>query len=121
MDLDDREIVATVQAEVRAEVAVEMPAPGNGEAAVERAVAAFPDGSGRPVETRAGCLDRLADLYEAHLTELMAVAVQEAQKTIPAALAEVREAVGFCRYYAARARTDQSGTASSGGRVCQYV
>src|SRR3546814_1304341 len=36
----------------------------------------------------------------------MAVAVQEAQKTIPDALAEVREAVDFCRYYAARARTD---------------
>src|SRR3546814_670554 len=35
-----------------------------------------------------------------------AVAVQEAQKTIPDALAEVREAVDFCRYYAARARTD---------------
>src|SRR3546814_14709444 len=36
----------------------------------------------------------------------MAIAVQEAQKTIPDALAEVREAVDFCRYYAARARTD---------------
>src|SRR3546814_13337989 len=36
----------------------------------------------------------------------MAVAVQEAQKTIPDALAEVREAADFCRYYAARARTD---------------
>src|SRR3546814_6290626 len=83
-----------------------MPAPDNGEAAVERAVAAFPDWSGRPVDTRAGCLDLLADLYEAHRTELMAVAVQEAQKTIPDALAEVREAVDFCRYYAARARTD---------------
>src|SRR3546814_3683446 len=56
----------------------------------------------------AGCLDRLADLYEAHRTELMAVAVQEAQKTIPDALVEVREAVDFCRYYAARARTDRS-------------
>src|SRR3546814_17148693 len=56
--------------------------------------------------SRAGCLDRLADLYEAHRTDLMAVAVQEAQTTIPDALAEVREAVDFCRYYAARARTD---------------
>src|SRR3546814_8353956 len=37
---------------------------------------------------------------------LMAVSVQEAQKTIPDALAEVREAVDFFRYYAARARTD---------------
>jgi RHH-type proline utilization regulon transcriptional repressor/proline dehydrogenase/delta 1-pyrroline-5-carboxylate dehydrogenase len=36
----------------------------------------------------------------------MAIAVQEARKTIPDALSEVREAIDFCRYYAARARTD---------------
>src|SRR3546814_13141155 len=35
---------------------------------------------------------------------LMRIAVQEATKTIPVALAEVREAVDFCRYYAAQAR-----------------
>ena len=33
----------------------------------------------------------------------MAIAVQEAKKTIPDALSEVREAIDFCRYYAARA------------------
>src|SRR3546814_18691664 len=31
---------------------------------------------------------------------------QEAFKSIPDAIAEVREAVDFCRYYAARARAD---------------
>ncbi|MCA1748729.1 MAG: L-glutamate gamma-semialdehyde dehydrogenase [Sphingomonadales bacterium] len=36
--------------------------------------------------------------------ELMALAVHEAGKTIPDALAEVREAIDFCRYYAAEAR-----------------
>src|SRR3546814_14456415 len=41
MDLDDRDILAIVQAKVRAEVAVEMPAPDHGEAAVERAGAAL--------------------------------------------------------------------------------
>ncbi|MEA3061480.1 MAG: RHH-type transcriptional regulator, proline utilization regulon repressor / proline dehydrogenase, partial [Sphingomonadales bacterium] len=35
---------------------------------------------------------------------LMRIAVQEARKTLPDALAEVREAVDFCRYYAAQAR-----------------
>jgi RHH-type proline utilization regulon transcriptional repressor/proline dehydrogenase/delta 1-pyrroline-5-carboxylate dehydrogenase len=35
----------------------------------------------------------------------MRICVQEAYKTIPDALAEVREAVDFCRYYAAQART----------------
>jgi RHH-type proline utilization regulon transcriptional repressor/proline dehydrogenase/delta 1-pyrroline-5-carboxylate dehydrogenase len=36
----------------------------------------------------------------------MALCVREAGKTVGDAIAEVREAVDFCRYYAARARTD---------------
>src|SRR3546814_20657482 len=36
----------------------------------------------------------------------MALCIQEAFKSIPDAIAEVREAVDFCRYYAARARAD---------------
>ena len=55
---------------------------------------------------RAACLNRAADLMEQHRAELMALAVREAGKTIGDALAEVREAVDFCRYYAARARED---------------
>jgi RHH-type proline utilization regulon transcriptional repressor/proline dehydrogenase/delta 1-pyrroline-5-carboxylate dehydrogenase len=57
-----------------------------------------------PVERRAALLERLADLLEAHLHELMALCVWEAGKTLPDALADVREAVDFCRYYAAQAR-----------------
>ena len=38
------------------------------------------------------------------MTALMATLVHEAKKTIPDALGEVREAVDFCRYYAAQAR-----------------
>ncbi|GAB4353316.1 MAG: bifunctional proline dehydrogenase/L-glutamate gamma-semialdehyde dehydrogenase PutA [Gammaproteobacteria bacterium] len=53
---------------------------------------------------RAECLERTADLMEAHRAELMALCVREAGKTIPDALAEVREAVDFCRYYARQAR-----------------
>ena len=49
-------------------------------------------------------LERLADLLERDRDMLMRIAVQEAKKTIPDALAEVREAVDFCRYYAAQAR-----------------
>ncbi|HEV2569137.1 bifunctional proline dehydrogenase/L-glutamate gamma-semialdehyde dehydrogenase PutA [Sphingomonas sp.] len=71
---------------------------------VAKAQAAFPAWSARPVHERAACLDRLADLLETHRTELMAICVHEARKTIPDALAEVREAVDFCRYYAAQAR-----------------
>jgi RHH-type proline utilization regulon transcriptional repressor/proline dehydrogenase/delta 1-pyrroline-5-carboxylate dehydrogenase len=71
---------------------------------VSRALAAFPAWDARPVDERADCLERLADLLERERDALMRICVQEARKTIPDALAEVREAVDFCRYYAAQAR-----------------
>ena len=74
------------------------------EGAIDLAVAVQPAWSARPVEERAACLDRMADLLERDHVRLMALCVREAGKTIPDALAEVREAVDFCRYYAARAR-----------------
>ena len=74
------------------------------EGAVERAHVAFPAWEATPVEARAACLDALADLLEANRAALMALCVDEARKTIPDALAEVREAVDFCRYYAVEAR-----------------
>lgn len=74
--------------------------------AIDRAHAAFPEWTARPVDERAAMLEKLGDNLETHRDELMALAVQEAAKTIPDALAEVREAVDFCRYYAARARAD---------------
>src|SRR6185436_14866962 len=55
-------------------------------------------------EERAARLERLAGLMEEHLHELMALCVWEAGKTLPDALADVREAVDFCRYYAQQAR-----------------
>ena len=77
-------------------------------AAVEQAVAlagqGFPAWDGTPVETRAACLGRAADLYEANAPELLAWCVREAGKTMVDAVAEVREAVDFLRYYAAEAR-----------------
>ncbi|HEV2747242.1 MAG TPA: bifunctional proline dehydrogenase/L-glutamate gamma-semialdehyde dehydrogenase PutA [Allosphingosinicella sp.] len=81
------------------------PEKAQAEQAVDRALAAFPSWSLRGVEERAACLDRIADLLERERDTLMALAVQEAFKTIPDALGEVREAVDFCRYYAAQART----------------
>ena len=59
-----------------------------------------------PAERRAACLERAADLMEANEAELMALCLREAGKTMADAVAELREAVDFCRYYAARARAD---------------
>ncbi|QBE63755.1 trifunctional transcriptional regulator/proline dehydrogenase/L-glutamate gamma-semialdehyde dehydrogenase [Pseudoduganella lutea] len=53
---------------------------------------------------RADALMRAADLYEAHQLELMALAIREAGKSLPNAIAEVREAVDFLRYYAQQVR-----------------
>lgn len=56
-----------------------------------------------PVEARAAVLRRAADLMEAHAPALMAILTKEAGKTLPDGVAEVREAVDFCRYYADQA------------------
>ena len=73
---------------------------------LESADKAFKTWSKTPANERADCLDRLADLMEDNMTELMAICIREAGKTIPDAIAEVREAVDFCRYYANRGRED---------------
>ncbi len=76
------------------------------DAALVAASQAAPDWDATPADRRAAILERAAQLYEERRPELMALAVREAGKTIPDALAEIREAVDFCRYYAARARAD---------------
>ncbi|MEX2295779.1 MAG: bifunctional proline dehydrogenase/L-glutamate gamma-semialdehyde dehydrogenase PutA, partial [Dongiaceae bacterium] len=76
------------------------------EDALARAHRAWVDWEAMPAGHRADCLDRIADLYEVHRAELMAIAIREGGKTLADALAEVREAVDFCRYYASRARAD---------------
>ncbi|WP_051361832.1 bifunctional proline dehydrogenase/L-glutamate gamma-semialdehyde dehydrogenase PutA [Solimonas soli] len=72
--------------------------------ALALAAAAQPRWNAVPVETRAACLERAADLLERDRDALMALAMREAGKSVGDALAEVREAVDFCRYYAQQAR-----------------
>jgi len=62
-----------------------------------------------PASERGAILRRAADLYEAEMPRLMALAVREAGKSILDAVAEVREAVDFLRYYAQRAEEDFAG------------
>jgi RHH-type transcriptional regulator, proline utilization regulon repressor / proline dehydrogenase / delta 1-pyrroline-5-carboxylate dehydrogenase len=56
-----------------------------------------------PAAERAAALSRAADLYEANGPELFAIVAREAGKNPKDAVAELREAVDFLRYYAARA------------------
>ncbi len=75
---------------------------------VDRAFAAgrkgFATWSKTPVEDRAACLDKTADLLEANRDRLLALLSAEAGKTLDDGIAEIREAVDFCRYYAVQAR-----------------
>jgi len=68
--------------------------------ALNEASQAFTDWRLCPVAQRAGYLKQAADLLELHRLELVSLCVREGGRTIKDALAEVREAVDFCRYYA---------------------
>ncbi|MET4804939.1 bifunctional proline dehydrogenase/L-glutamate gamma-semialdehyde dehydrogenase PutA [Limibacillus sp. MBR-115] len=74
------------------------------EQALSRAERAQWDWNATSAHTRADCLMRLADLMEEESSRLIAICIREAGKTFADGIAEVREAVDFCRYYAARAR-----------------
>jgi RHH-type proline utilization regulon transcriptional repressor/proline dehydrogenase/delta 1-pyrroline-5-carboxylate dehydrogenase len=75
---------------------------------VDRAFAAGRQGFTRwsriSVEERAATLDKLADLLEEDRDRLLALLALEAGKTLDDGVAEIREAVDFCRYYANQAR-----------------
>lgn len=53
-------------------------------------------------QDRGAILDAIGDLFEQNMDALMGLLIKEAGKTLDDAIAEVREAVDFCRYYARR-------------------
>lgn len=71
--------------------------------AVSQAVQAAGDWAAVPPAQRAACLRRAAHILEEGRAGLIGLIVREAGKSLPSALAEVREAVDFLRYYAERA------------------
>jgi RHH-type proline utilization regulon transcriptional repressor/proline dehydrogenase/delta 1-pyrroline-5-carboxylate dehydrogenase len=89
---DHRDVVGQVT-EVSPEAAAE---------AVARA-ATSSWGDNLPIH-RASLLDRAADLMQARMPILLGLIVREAGKSLPNAIAEVREAIDFLRYYAAETR-----------------
>ena len=85
--------------------------------AIGAAVAALPEWSAKPASERADSLRRFADLLEQHTPALMMLAVREAGKTLNNAVAEVREAVDFCRYYANEAENTLPKDAKAVGAI----
>lgn len=75
---------------------------------IDRAMAAAKAGfrawSLTPSDERAAILERAADILEQRRGRLLHLLQTEGGKTLDDALSEVREAVDFCRYYAAQGR-----------------
>jgi RHH-type proline utilization regulon transcriptional repressor/proline dehydrogenase/delta 1-pyrroline-5-carboxylate dehydrogenase len=85
---------------------VQQASPQDVQAALAAAASAADSWAQTPPGLRADALDRAADLLAADMPRLMGLLAREAGKTATNAIAEVREAVDFLRFYAAQARAD---------------
>ncbi|MDI7862108.1 trifunctional transcriptional regulator/proline dehydrogenase/L-glutamate gamma-semialdehyde dehydrogenase [Rhizobiaceae bacterium n13] len=72
--------------------------------AAELAAVAASRWSAVPPSERAACFDKAADIMQARMPTLLGIVIREAGKSLPNAIAEVREAIDFLRYYAEQAR-----------------
>jgi len=88
------------------------------DAAVAVAVKGYEIWNKTSASERANALRRLGDLLEDNMDEFIALCQREAGKLYSDGVAEVREAVDFCRYYANRAEeTFREGTVLEGRGV----
>ncbi|MBH9995848.1 MULTISPECIES: trifunctional transcriptional regulator/proline dehydrogenase/L-glutamate gamma-semialdehyde dehydrogenase [Bartonella] len=76
---------------------------------VSHAEKAFSSWAKTSPQSRAGILEKAADLMQARMPSLLALAAREAGKSIPNSIAEVREAIDFLRFYAGQLRTNFKG------------
>lgn len=107
LDLGRREVIEQQRDNLRRATLSPMPTLASGAAvapAFDAAAAALPLWRSSPVETRAQSLEHAARALETRRDDFTALLVHEAGKTLADAIAEVRETVDFCRYYAAEAR-----------------
>ncbi|MDD2946785.1 MAG: trifunctional transcriptional regulator/proline dehydrogenase/L-glutamate gamma-semialdehyde dehydrogenase [Acinetobacter sp.] len=70
--------------------------------ALDHAVNAQAEWNNTAKDTRAAYLQRAADIMQSRMQELMILLCRESGKTYANAIAEVREAIDFLRYYAAQ-------------------
>lgn len=105
---DRRDIVGTVENAL----------PRDAELAAKNARRALAAWAATPVSERAACLDRAADTLESRMEALLGLIMREAGKSAANAIAEVREAVDFLRYYAQEGREVLSEAEPVGPMVC---
>jgi RHH-type transcriptional regulator, proline utilization regulon repressor / proline dehydrogenase / delta 1-pyrroline-5-carboxylate dehydrogenase len=103
VEFGDRAALSAMLAEIDAARQPSPPLPSiDPKAAVTAALAGFPAWQATPAAIRAACLRRAGDLIEVHRGRLIHLLQTEGGKTLDDALSEVREAVDYCRYYAAQ-------------------
>lgn len=88
------------------------------ESALQNTLSGFINWNQQSVQSHAALLEKIADAYEAHTHELIALLSREAGKTRLDGVLEVREAVDFLRYYAAESRQKLTDTQGRGVFVC---
>ena len=92
--------------------------PADAAKAAQVAMAAGPAWHLVPVAERAACLERAADAMQEAMPQLMGLLMREAGKSAANAVAEVREAIDFLRYYPLQARLSLGHARPLGPVVC---
>jgi RHH-type proline utilization regulon transcriptional repressor/proline dehydrogenase/delta 1-pyrroline-5-carboxylate dehydrogenase len=98
-----REIVSPIDQKTVAGSAVDA-TPEDVNSAIKAARDGFRGWSRTPAETRATRLEQAADLLEWRTAHFIALLQREGGRTLDDSVSEVREAIDFCRYYAAQGR-----------------
>ncbi|HET7672664.1 MAG TPA: L-glutamate gamma-semialdehyde dehydrogenase [Burkholderiales bacterium] len=108
LDLARRDVLDTLQQKTSAAgglASIRDTSRAELEDALARAAREFESWSNVAATERAARLDTAAELLEGRMVELVSLIVREGGRTYADAVAEVREAADFCRYYALQART----------------
>jgi RHH-type proline utilization regulon transcriptional repressor/proline dehydrogenase/delta 1-pyrroline-5-carboxylate dehydrogenase len=102
-DLSDTQTVLGLKEEIErsfTEVTIYEVTPKELEKAFEVATIHWKSWDLTPVKARADILQKAADLLEERRGLFLRLLIEEGKKTLPDAIAEFREAVDYCRYYA---------------------
>ncbi|MEY9337403.1 delta-1-pyrroline-5-carboxylate dehydrogenase PutA-like protein [Bradyrhizobium elkanii] len=94
-------LMSAIAAERKAPPSITPSTTEQANAAVAAARRGFKAWNATPATKRAAILDKAADLLEQRRAHFLALLQSEGGKTLDDALSEVREAIDFCRYYAA--------------------
>jgi len=109
IDLSDRNACLQLEAQLKASARQSSHEPVNSvtaddcDQALTRSAHAFESWNATLVSERANILRGIAELLQEEMGRLMYSLATEGGKTLPDAMSEVREAIDYCRYYAAQA------------------